>query len=89
MHEAIIQFLLPVLLSKVIPPEDQMMQSASQAQSCSESRFLSLKIMTDILIHLLNEETIYSPSRQDELTIKLDNFLISGLLPLATHLLQE
>ena len=59
MHEATISYLLPVLLSKV---RAQGMNFASQSPLDNherESRFLSLKIITDILTCLLAEESIY------------------------------
>ena len=60
MHESIVTYLLPVLLSKVnidISANDQ--QLMAQA---SESRFVSLKILTDILVYLISEDQVYQPS---------------------------
>jgi hypothetical protein len=52
-----------------------------------ESRFLALKIMTDVLIPLLNEDQIYNkvqvPS-QDSQTQKIDTLLVQNLIPLAS-----
>lgn len=75
-------------MSKVLLPED-LLQSTDQASSASESRFLCLKILTDILIHLLNEDSIYSPARNDALTQKLDSMIVQSLIPLANQLLTE
>jgi len=55
MHEAIINYLLPVLLSKLKLKAG----GVSQVADVEESRFSSLKIMTDMLIHLLSEDSIY------------------------------
>lgn len=71
----------------------------------SESRFLSLKIITDTLIVLLNEESIYNnqlpvgteqgvtPQQQQQTnflsTQKINAFLLDGLLPMAAQLLAQ
>lgn len=47
-QEPIINYLLPVLLSKV------------KNNSGGDTKFLSLKTFTDILIQYLNEDTVYS-----------------------------
>lgn len=59
-------YLLPVLLSKVNmdPSHFTNHQLVTQAH---ESRFVSLKIMTDILVYLISEDQVYSPnSMQDK-----------------------
>jgi hypothetical protein len=62
-----------------------------------ESRFLSLKIVADVLTYLLAEESIYVPhsalelstppaephSRATAVTVKINKFLVEGLLPLS------
>ena len=62
MHEAITSFLLPVLLSKVSKPSYNFGPQSQLSAQESESRFLSLKIITDILILLLSEDSIYLPN---------------------------
>lgn len=45
--------------------------------------------MTDILVTLLNDDTVYNPSRNDSLSQKLDSLTNTSLLPLANQLLTE
>lgn len=61
MHDAIISFLLPVLLAKVKQPSLNFAPGSSLAMHEDESRFLCLKIINDTLVTLLNEESIYIP----------------------------
>lgn len=79
LHEPIITYLLPVLVSKVrINPSD-MQLSTSLSLEARESRFLSLKIMTDVLIPILNEDHIYNKVQapaQDSQSQKVENLLL-------------
>ena len=61
MHDAIISFLLPVLLAKVKQPSMNFAPGSSYAHNENESKFLCLKVINDTLITLLNEESIYIP----------------------------
>ena len=61
MHDAIITFLLPVLLAKVKQPTMNYAPGSPLALHEDESRFLCLKIINDTLVTLLNEESIYLP----------------------------
>ena len=61
MHDAIITFLLPVLLAKVKQPSMNFTPESTMSVNEYESRFLCLKIINDILITMLNEESIYIP----------------------------
>jgi len=61
MHDAIITFLLPVLLAKVKQPTMSFAPGSALARDENESRFLCLKIINDTLITLLNEDSIYIP----------------------------
>ena len=61
MHDAIITFLLPVLLAKVKQPSMNYAPGSPLALHEDESRFLCLKIINDTLVTLLNEESIYLP----------------------------
>ena len=61
MHDAIITFLLPVLLAKVKQPSMNFAIGSALARDENESRFLCLKIINDTLVTLLNEESIYIP----------------------------
>lgn len=65
------------------------MQSSDLAVQASESRFMCLKILTDMLIQLLNEDTIYNPAKNDAHTATLDSLIVNVLIPLASTLLQE
>ena len=56
MHEVIINYLLPVLLSKVVNDQSISINSNQLQAQARESRFLSLKIMTDILVYFLGED---------------------------------
>ena len=103
MHDAIITFLLPVLLAKVKQPSMNFTPESSMSVNEYESRFLCLKIINDILVTMLNEESIYIPhsdgqpatnasgSNQNALasTQKINQFLVDGLLPLAARLLSQ
>ena len=60
------------------------------ANVASESRFLCLKIMTDILIPLLNEEAIYNKNQNtDGQSQRIENLLVQNIIPLAAQLLTE
>jgi len=59
MHESIVTYLLPVLLSKV--NIDISSTDSSLLAQASESRFVSLKILTDILVYLIGEDAVYQP----------------------------
>ena len=61
MHDAIITFLLPVLLAKVKQASMNFTPESSMSVNEYESRFLCLKIINDTLVTLLNEESIYIP----------------------------
>ena len=61
MHDAIISFLLPVLLAKVKQPSMHFAPGSTLGLHEDESRFLCLKIINDTLLTLLNEESIYLP----------------------------
>lgn len=61
MHDAIITFLLPVLLAKVKQPSMNFAPGSTQARDENESKFLCLKVINDTLVTLLNEESIYIP----------------------------
>ena len=61
MHDAIITFLLPVLLAKAKQPSMQFAPGSTLGLHEDESRFLCLKIINDTLVTLLNEESIYIP----------------------------
>lgn len=61
MHDAIISFLLPVLLAKVKQQSMNFTPGSTLSLHEDESRFLCLKIINDTLITLLNEESIYIP----------------------------
>ena len=61
MHDAIISFLLPVLLAKAKQPSMQFAPGSTLGLHEDESRFLCLKIINDTLVTLLNEESIYIP----------------------------
>ena len=61
MHDAIISFLLPVLLAKVKQPSLNFAPGSTMGLHEEESRFLCLKIINDTLLTLLNEESIYVP----------------------------
>jgi len=61
MHDAIISFLLPVLLAKVKQPSMNFAPGSTLGLHEEESRFLCLKIINDTLVTLLNEESIYIP----------------------------
>jgi len=50
-------------MSKVQPQEDQL--QTDLASTASESRFLCLKLMTDVLVTLLSDETVYNPIKND------------------------
>jgi hypothetical protein len=57
MHEAVITYLLPVLLSKVsIDPSAQQFSNHQLLAQANESRFVALKILTDILVYLISDE---------------------------------
>ena len=60
MHEVIITYMLPVLLSKV----KSLQQFTNSQNKASETRFLSLKILIDITVQLLNDESVYMPSSE-------------------------
>jgi hypothetical protein len=45
--------------------------------------------MTDVLVTLLADETVYNPSKSDAHSQKLDSLIASSLLPLANQLLSE
>ena len=60
LNESIIAYLLPVLVSKVRINPNDMQLSNSLSLEARESRFLALKIITDVLIPLLNEDQIYN-----------------------------
>lgn len=62
LHEPIVKSLLPILISKV---QEDFVEQASVARTASESRFLCLKILTDILLQILSEESIYNPHKND------------------------
>jgi hypothetical protein len=98
MHEAVVSFLLPVLLSKAGGQSFNFTPQSQLAAQESESRFLALKIITDMLILLLSEDSIYMPhlpfdaettqqTQQQSSTHKINKFLSQGLLPLAGQLL--
>ena len=120
MHDAIISFLLPVLLAKVKQPTMNFAPGSALCLHEEESRFLCLKIINDTLVTLLNEESIYIPHFESNReggsagsgiitnsssatvqsaqtnnsatitsTQKINQFLIDGLLPLATRLLSQ
>jgi len=74
-------------MSKVQPQEDQL--QTDLASTASESRFLCLKLMTDVLVTLLSDETVYNPIKNDAISQKLDSLIASSLLPLANQLLCE
>lgn len=61
MHDAIVSFLLPVLLAKVKQTSMNFTPGSTLGLHEDESRFLCLKIINDTLITLLNEESIYIP----------------------------
>jgi len=61
MHDAIISFLLPVLLAKVKQQSMNFAPGSTLGLHEEESRFLCLKIINDTLVTLLNEESIYIP----------------------------
>ena len=94
MHEAVVSFLLPVLLSKAGGQSFNFAPQSQLAAQESESRFLALKIITDMLILLLSEDSIYMPNlpfdaeqaqstQQQSSTHRINKFLSQGLLPLA------
>jgi len=102
MHDAIVTFLLPVLLAKVKQPSMNFAAGSPLSLNEDESRFLCLKIINDTLVTLLNEESIYVPhyeqgaphaasgnSNSSALvsTQKINQFLVEGVLPLAARLL--
>mmetsp|Transcript_9924 Transcript_9924/g.11744 ORF Transcript_9924/g.11744 Transcript_9924/m.11744 type:complete len:142 (+) Transcript_9924:1716-2141(+) len=108
MHDAIITFLLPVLLAKAKQPSMQFAPGSTLGLHEDESRFLCLKIINDTLVTLLNEESIYiahydahagaqgssssqQPPSQAAIasTLKINQFLVEGLLPLAARLLSQ
>ena len=65
MHDAIISFLLPVLLSKVRQPSLKFSAENTNLESYErDSKFLSLKVITDIITYLLSEDSIYVPHSQ-------------------------
>ena len=66
LSEPIITYLLPVLMSKVMINTNDLQLPPALAFEASESRFLCLKIMTDILIPLLNEEAIYNKNATND-----------------------
>ena len=57
MNEVIITYLLPVLLSKI----KNLAYADSNNVKASETRFLSLKILIDITVQLLNDDSVYLP----------------------------
>jgi hypothetical protein len=57
MNEVIINYLLPVLLNKI----KHLGFSDSSNVKASETRFLSLKILIDITVQLLNDDSVYLP----------------------------
>ena len=61
MNDAIISFLLPVLLSKVRRSNTTFMDNQKLDGQERDAKFLSLKIITDIITQLLSEESIYVP----------------------------
>ena len=66
MNDAIISFLLPVLLSKVRRSNTTFMDNQKLDGQERDAKFLSLKIITDIITQLLSEESIYVPHSQLE-----------------------
>ena len=61
MHDAIITFLLPVLLAKVKQPSMNFAPGSTHACDENESKFLCIKVINDTLVQLLGEESIYIP----------------------------
>lgn len=85
--EPIVTYLLPVLFSKVQACE----QESECEQLASELRFLSLKLLTDMLQVLLADEQIYQPHvlQPGQTSAKLEVLIQNCLIPLATKLLTE
>ena len=87
MNEVIITYMLPVLLSKV-----KSLAQFTSSQKASEIRFLSLKILIDITVQLLNDDTVYDLSQNNQAansTKQLNLLAVHGLLPLAISLFGE
>ena len=89
LHDPVVKSLLPVLIAKVGTHSEDLLLSSDLAVTASESRFLCLKILTDMLIQLLNEDAVYSPQKPNTETQSLDSLLVQVLIPLASSLLQE
>ena len=87
LHEPIVTYLLPVLHSKV----NCAVEGDYEQQLLSEQRYLCLKLLTDMLLVLLNEDQIYSASGKNEGAAqqKLDSLITNSLVPLAAQLIQE
>ena len=80
MHDAIISFLLPVLLAKVKQPSLNFAPGSTMGLHEEESRFLCLKIINDTLLTLLNEESIYLP-HSDPASPSATTNIINGANP--------
>jgi hypothetical protein len=66
MHESITTYLLPVLLAKVRLEPSQQFSGSDQQTAASEGRFVSLKVLTDILVYLIGEDQVYSPNQMKQ-----------------------
>jgi hypothetical protein len=75
-YEIVLKILFPNLLSKITSEN-------------ADSRFNGLKLITDIMIQYLNEDTIYDPSGQKASAKLINEIITSELLPNIKFILND
>lgn len=75
-HEIVLQILFPQLVAKIFGEN-------------ADSRFNSLKLVTDIMIQYLNEENIYDPSGTKASARKINDIITKDLLPNIKQILND
>ena len=75
-NDIVLKILFPNLLSKITSEN-------------ADSRFNGLKLITDIMIQYLNEETIYDPSGQKTSAKLINEIITTELLPNIKYILND